>query len=85
MLGAGKSSATLLVNPWLAYGCSVGSRVRTESGFATVSAIKDDDTCEILRDNVKEGTRGEKLAAGEVACEARRAGEAGRQRGASEG
>ena len=30
-------------------------------------------------------TRGEKLAAGEVACEARRAGEAGRQRSASEG
>ena len=46
VMGAGKNSAQLIVTPWLAYGCSVGARISTETGFATVTSIKDDDTCE---------------------------------------
>ena len=61
VMGAGRNSASFVVTPWLAYGCSVGARVSTESGFATVCAIKDDDTVEVIRDNVKEGMRPEAL------------------------
>jgi len=59
VMGAGKNSATLLVTPWLAFGCSVGARIKTDTGFATVTCVKEDDSCEIIKDNVKEGTRPE--------------------------
>ena len=58
-VGSGKSSASVLVTPWLAYGCSVGSRVKTHHGhYATVTVIRDDDTCEMVRDNAKETKAG---------------------------
>ena len=49
--GKGRNTATLLVYPWLAYGCSVGARLVTDEGFATVSAINADDMCELIIDN----------------------------------
>ena len=61
VMGAGKNAATLLITPWLAYGVSIGARVKTDSGFATVTVIKEDDTCEIIKDNVKEGIRPEAI------------------------
>jgi hypothetical protein len=45
--------ATLLVTPWLAYGCSVGARVKTATTFATITGIRPDDTCEFVADNSK--------------------------------
>jgi hypothetical protein len=45
--------ATLLVTPWLSYGCSVGARVKTATTFATITGIRPDDTCEFVADNSK--------------------------------
>ena len=45
--------ATLLVTPWLAYGCSVGARVKTATTFVTITGIRPDDTCEFVADNSK--------------------------------
>ena len=49
--GIGKQSASLVVTPWLSYGCSIGARLKTPAGYATVVNIRDDDTCEIIMDN----------------------------------
>ena len=44
---------------WLAYGCSIGARVKTSAfGYATVVSIRKDDTCEVRRDNAAETTTG---------------------------
>ena len=49
----GKSSATLLVRPWIAYGCAVGSRIKMLSTgrMTTIVNILPDDTCEVVADN----------------------------------
>ena len=42
---------TLLMRPWLAYGCSIGSRVKMGSSYATVVELRKDDSCEVVHDN----------------------------------
>jgi len=49
--GQGKQLISLVVQPWLAYGCSVGARLKTASGYMTVVSISADDTCDIVEDN----------------------------------
>ena len=41
----GKNQARLLVTPWLAYGCSIGSRLKLPTGYCTVTDIAADATC----------------------------------------
>ena len=59
---AGKQSATLVLTPWLSYGCSIGARIalrradlrvanKRSTYYATVAAVRDDDTVELLLDN----------------------------------
>ena len=61
-LRKGKSVSTLLVMPWLAYGCSVGARLHLASGsYATVVSIQSNDTCEIVRDNATVAPEKEEL------------------------
>ena len=57
----GRSQATLLVTPWLAYGCSVGARVKRTHGYATVIALRKDDMVEIRADNSLDRSRTETL------------------------
>ena len=51
--GAGRQSASIVITPWLAYGVSVGARVKhAQTGqYATVTKIRDDDLCEVIADN----------------------------------
>ena len=39
----GKNQARLLVTPWIAYGCSIGSRIKLPTGYCTVTEIAADD------------------------------------------
>ena len=55
----GKNQSKLLVAPWISYGCSVGARIKTASGFATVTTILDDDRCTIVKDNAPVGESSE--------------------------
>ena len=41
--GVGKQSASILLQPWLAYGVSVGARVRHSDQYATVTKILKDE------------------------------------------
>ena len=52
--GQGKQSISLLLTPWLAYGCSVGARMRTAHSFVTVLKIMENDTVAVAADNAKE-------------------------------
>ena len=51
--GVGKQSASILITPWLAFGVSVGARIKVLSsgGFATVTHIRDDDLVDCIADN----------------------------------
>ena len=47
-----QQAASLLVAPWLAYGCSIGTRLKTQDGqYCTVRELREDDTCEVRYDN----------------------------------
>ena len=53
--GAIKQSASLLFTPFLSFGCSLGSRLKSASGlYSTVVRIHHDDTCDVLEDNAKD-------------------------------
>jgi hypothetical protein len=43
---------SLLATPWLSYGCSIGARLRTSGGYATVVKVREDDSCELAYDGV---------------------------------
>jgi len=49
-----KSSPAVVLIPWLAYGCSIGARLKTPSGFLTIVDIREDDSCAVVRDNAIE-------------------------------
>ena len=51
-------SAVLLAKPWLAYGCSVGARVKKSIGYATVCGIRGDDQVDLMYDNMDGGEAG---------------------------
>ena len=50
--GRGRAAANLLAVPWLSYGCSIGARLRTPGGYATVMEVCEDDTCGVQYDGV---------------------------------
>eukprot|EP00966_Prymnesium_polylepis_P326531 7382445-Prymnesium_polylepis.1 len=55
-------AAKLRARPWLAYGCSVGARVKTYDGlYATVSGIREDDTIEVVLDNTLQRSEEDEL------------------------
>ena len=60
--GRGRAATKVVATPWLAYGCSIGARLKTGSGFATVVKVREDDTCEVAYDGVhqekEEGKKG---------------------------
>ena len=45
------TTAPPLFPQWLAYGCSVGARVKRSAGFATVVEVHSDDRCSVRIDN----------------------------------
>ena len=49
---AGKQDlATLVCRPWLAFGCSIGARMKTAKGYATVCGINANDSVQVAYDN----------------------------------
>lgn len=54
--GSRKATLTLAVRPWLAYGCSIGARLKMHNGYCTVTAVREDDRCEVVRDVAVDGT-----------------------------
>ena len=38
--GKGRASVNVVATPWLAYGCSVGARLKTSFGCATVVEVR---------------------------------------------
>ena len=51
--GRRKAGVMLHVRPWLAYGCSIGARLKVQSAYFTVTAICEDERCEVVRDGVR--------------------------------
>ena len=51
--GRRKAGVMLIVRPWLAYGCSIGARLKVQSAYCTVTAICEDGRCEVVRDGTK--------------------------------
>ena len=66
--GRGRAAASLLVIPWLSYGCSIGARLKTSTGFATVVSIGDDDLVEVAHDAIHNKLSGKKLDAADKAA-----------------
>lgn len=50
----GRRKAGLYAKPWLAFGCSIGARFKMQNGFCTVSKIREDDNCEVVRDSASD-------------------------------
>ena len=53
--GRGKQQATILVEPWLAYGCSLGARLKVREKYATIIELCEDDSGTLVPDNATEG------------------------------
>jgi len=63
--GKGRASASLIATPWLSYGCSIGAKLRTQHGYATVLTVREDDSVEVAYDTVHDGkSKGVDIRAG---------------------